>query len=82
MTLVENDLWCYILRRPTEGPRLLAKPNLLGKAKVNLKEYQYFFLQSDKIGILINLYWGYILIVTVKLSKSFQYHSSLLGALA
>lgn len=82
MTLVQNDLWCYILRRPTEGPRLLAKPDLLGKAKVNLKKYQYFFLQSDNIRIVINLYWGYISIVIVKSSKYFQYHSSSLDALA
>lgn len=38
MALVQNDLWRHILWRPTESPCLLPKPDLLGKAKVDLRE--------------------------------------------
>lgn len=43
MALVQNDLWRHILWRPTESPRLLPKPNLLGKAKVDLRERFFLF---------------------------------------
>lgn len=49
MAFVQNDLWCYILRRPTEGPRLLPKPDLFGKAKVHLKKKKILFCQSEKL---------------------------------
>lgn len=34
--LVQDDLWCHVLRSPAESPCLFPKPNLLGKAKVHL----------------------------------------------
>lgn len=38
MTLVEDDLWSDVLRRPTERPRLLTDSDLLGKTKVHLEK--------------------------------------------
>jgi hypothetical protein len=37
VAFVEDDLWSHVLRRPTEGPRPLARLDLLGKAKVHLR---------------------------------------------
>lgn len=37
MTLVEDDLWSDVLRRPAECPCLLTDSNLLGETKVHLE---------------------------------------------
>lgn len=42
MAFVQDDLWCYILWRPAEGPCFLPKADLLCKAKVNLRKKKIF----------------------------------------
>lgn len=42
MAFVQDDLWCYILRRTAEGPRFLPEPDLLRKAKVDLRKKKVY----------------------------------------